>query len=205
MRIIIVTGSGRAFSAGATLTNPNNKYGVRVLPEPLPEEEHRDPGGPLAFFLENNKKVVGCISTRLSIKATPIGSQKSSPVFTRTSTPCISFFQTIAAINGVAVGLGATMILPMDYRISFKKNKLGWVFTRRGIVPESMSTYYLPRLIGQSRALGLFLSGQVLDTENPNIAPLFYELVDKPEDVLPGKRSSHFRNSCIQLHAISSN
>ncbi|KAI9003026.1 enoyl-CoA hydratase/isomerase family protein [Hyaloraphidium curvatum] len=147
-KVIIVTGSGRAFSAGATLSNPDNRYGVRVK-DPVKEEEHRDPGGPLAFAFEDCKKV------------------------------------TIAALNGVTVGIGATMILPMDIRITFKDNKIGWVFTRRGIVPESMSTYHLPRLLGQSRALGLFLTGRIMSASHPAVAPLFFELVDKPEDVMP--------------------
>ncbi|TPX35660.1 hypothetical protein SmJEL517_g01945 [Synchytrium microbalum] len=147
-KVIILTGSGRAFSAGATLTDPNSRYGVRINP-PVSELEHRDPGGPLAFALENSKKV------------------------------------TIAAVQGVAVGIGATMICAMDIRVSYKENRIGFVFNRRGIVPESMSTYFVPKLIGMSRALALFLTGAILPCSHPTLQPLFHELVDKPDQVLP--------------------
>ena len=54
----------------------------------------------------------------------------------------------IAAINGPAVGIGATMTLPMDIRIASSEARIGFVFSRRGIVPEACSTWFLPRLVG---------------------------------------------------------
>ena len=71
----------------------------------------------------------------------------------------------IAAINGPAVGIGITMTLPMDIRIAASNSKLGFVFTRRGIVPEACSSWFLPRIVGVSRALEWVLSGRILTAE----------------------------------------
>jgi enoyl-CoA hydratase/carnithine racemase len=68
----------------------------------------------------------------------------------------------IAAINGPAVGIGATMTLPMDYRIGVEQARLGFVFTRRGIVPEACSTWFLPRIVGINQALDWVLSGRLI-------------------------------------------
>jgi enoyl-CoA hydratase/carnithine racemase len=71
----------------------------------------------------------------------------------------------IAAINGPAVGFGATMTLPMDVRLAADKAKMGFVFTRRGIVPEAASSYFLPRIVGISQALQWCLSGRVFGAD----------------------------------------
>ncbi len=71
----------------------------------------------------------------------------------------------IAAINGPAVGIGATLPLAWDIRIASDKAKIGFVFTRRGILPEAGSTWYLPRLVGLSKALDLLLTGRILSAE----------------------------------------
>lgn len=68
----------------------------------------------------------------------------------------------IAAVNGPAVGIGATMTLPMDYRIGVEQARLGFVFTRRGIVPEACSTWFLPRIVGINQALDWVLSGRLI-------------------------------------------
>lgn len=68
----------------------------------------------------------------------------------------------IAAINGAAVGIGATLPLGFDVRLASEKAKIGFVFTRRGIIPEASSTWLLPRLIGFGRAMELLLSGRIL-------------------------------------------
>lgn len=67
----------------------------------------------------------------------------------------------IAAINGAAVGVGVTMTLPMDIRIASDNAKFGFVFARRGIVPEACSSYFLPRVVGISQALDWCYSGKV--------------------------------------------
>jgi enoyl-CoA hydratase/carnithine racemase len=71
----------------------------------------------------------------------------------------------IAAINGPAVGVGITMTLPMDVRVAAAGAKLGFVFTRRGIVPEACSSWFLPRLVGISRAMEWVASGRVFGAE----------------------------------------
>lgn len=69
----------------------------------------------------------------------------------------------IAAVNGPAVGVGATMTLPMDIRLAAEGARFGFVFTRRGIVPEAASSFFLPRLVGISRALEWTLTGRLFD------------------------------------------
>ncbi|HEX4718216.1 MAG TPA: crotonase/enoyl-CoA hydratase family protein [Thermoleophilaceae bacterium] len=69
----------------------------------------------------------------------------------------------IAAINGPAVGVGITMTLPMDIRMGAQGAKIGFVFTRRGIVPEACSSWFLPRLVGISRAMEWVATGRVFD------------------------------------------
>src|SRR5829696_3552658 len=69
----------------------------------------------------------------------------------------------IAAINGPAVGVGATMTLPMDVRLASDQARMGFVFTRRGIVPEACSSWFLPRVVGISRAMEWASTGRVFD------------------------------------------
>jgi enoyl-CoA hydratase/carnithine racemase len=69
----------------------------------------------------------------------------------------------IGAINGPAVGVGATMTLPMDIRLASEDARFGFVFTRRGIVPEACSSWFLPRVVGISRAMEWVASGRVFD------------------------------------------
>ena len=69
----------------------------------------------------------------------------------------------IAAINGPAVGVGATMTLPMDIRLAAEDARIGFVFTRRGIVPEACSSWFLPRIVGISRAMEWAATGRVFD------------------------------------------
>jgi enoyl-CoA hydratase/carnithine racemase len=90
----------------------------------------------------------------------------------------------IAAINGSAVGVGVTMTLPMAIRIVSEKAKLGLVFARRGIVMEATSSYFLPRLIGMSRAMHLVTTGAVYPATDPLWQELFSEILP-PEKVLP--------------------
>jgi enoyl-CoA hydratase/carnithine racemase len=71
----------------------------------------------------------------------------------------------IAAINGPAVGVGATMTLPMDIRIASDNARFGFVFARRGIVPEACSSYFLPRVVGISQALSWCFSGRVFPAD----------------------------------------
>ena len=71
----------------------------------------------------------------------------------------------IAAINGPAVGVGVTMTLPMDIRLASENSKFGFVFARRGLVPEAASSWFLPRIVGISKALEWTYSGKVFSAE----------------------------------------
>jgi enoyl-CoA hydratase/carnithine racemase len=71
----------------------------------------------------------------------------------------------IAAINGPAVGVGATMTLPMDVRLAAEEARIGFVFTRRGIVPEACSSWFLPRVVGISQAMEWAATGRVFDAQ----------------------------------------
>lgn len=71
----------------------------------------------------------------------------------------------IAAINGPAVGVGATMTLPMDIRLASEDARMGFVFARRGIIPEACSSWFLPRVVGISRAMEWVASGRVFSAQ----------------------------------------
>ncbi|HEV3048100.1 MAG TPA: crotonase/enoyl-CoA hydratase family protein [Solirubrobacteraceae bacterium] len=71
----------------------------------------------------------------------------------------------IAAINGPAVGVGATMTLPMDVRLAAEDARIGFVFARRGIIPEACSSWFLPRVVGISRAMEWVATGRVFSAE----------------------------------------
>jgi enoyl-CoA hydratase/carnithine racemase len=83
----------------------------------------------------------------------------------------------IAAVNGTAVGIGITMILPMDIRIAADNARFGLPFTRRGIVPESCATWFLPRAVGISRAVDWAVSGRIFPATEALEAGLVRELV----------------------------
>eukprot|EP01013_Petalomonas_cantuscygni_P031189 TRINITY_DN57360_c0_g1_i1.p1 TRINITY_DN57360_c0_g1~~TRINITY_DN57360_c0_g1_i1.p1 ORF type:complete len:296 (+),score=31.17 TRINITY_DN57360_c0_g1_i1:838-1725(+) len=89
----------------------------------------------------------------------------------------------IAAVNGAAVGMGASMLLPMDYCIASDKAKFGFVFTRRGIVTESNSSYFLPRVVGIRKALDWCMTGRVFGPEEALQAGLISQICS-PEELL---------------------
>lgn len=90
----------------------------------------------------------------------------------------------IAAVNGVAVGIGATMQLAMDMRLASTTARYGFVFARRGIVPEAASSWFLPRLVGMQRALEWCMTGRVFDAQEAMDGGLVRSL-HAPEDLLP--------------------
>ena len=94
----------------------------------------------------------------------------------------------IAAINGPAVGFGVTMTLPMDVRIASTAARLGFVFVRRGVVPEACSTWFLPRLVGISRAAEWIYTGRVFDAEEARAGGLVSRVV-APDALLPTARA----------------
>ncbi len=138
---IVVTGAGRAFCAGMDLTAPGNVFGLDETQRPTLEDLHER--------FEDPAVVDGVRDT---------GGRVSLAVY-RCRKP------VIAAINGPAVGIGATMTLPMDVRLASDDARIGFVFGRLGIVPEAASSWFLPRLVGISRALEWVYSADVLSAQ----------------------------------------
>jgi enoyl-CoA hydratase/carnithine racemase len=131
VRAVIVTGAGRAFCAGADLS-----AGAKTFDYAAREDRaERGEKGSLDYLRDGG----GRVSLRIFESLKPV----------------------ICAVNGAAVGVGATMQLPMDIRIATKDAKFGFVFARRGIVPEACSSWFLPRLVGISTALEWCYSGRV--------------------------------------------
>ncbi len=85
----------------------------------------------------------------------------------------------IAAVNGAAVGIGATMLLPMDTRICSDQARFGFVFAKRGIVPEAASSWFLPRLIGIDKALELCYTGKVISADEAKEIRLVSEILNQ--------------------------
>ncbi|HLK12835.1 MAG TPA: crotonase/enoyl-CoA hydratase family protein [Candidatus Binatia bacterium] len=94
----------------------------------------------------------------------------------------------IAAINGAAVGVGVTMTLPMDVRIASTAARMGFVFTRRGIVPEACSSWFLPRVVGIGRAAEWVYTGRIFPAEEALAAGLVSRVV-APEALLAAARA----------------
>ncbi len=137
VRAVIVTGAGRAFCAGADLSMGAQTFDY----ESRPDREQRNqvpgrdsPGGTI-------RDGGGILTLRIHRSNKPV----------------------IAAINGPAVGVGVTMTLPMDIRLASDGARIGFVFSRRGLVPEACSSWFLPRLVGISRALEWTYTGRVFD------------------------------------------
>lgn len=93
----------------------------------------------------------------------------------------------IAAVNGPAVGVGATMQLPMDVRLASEDARFGFVFSRRGLVPEACSSWFLPRVVGISQALEWVFSGRVFSAREALDGGLVKALY-KPEELMPAAR-----------------
>lgn len=150
VRVVIVTGAGRAFCAGADLSNGGTAFDRTSMGKKT-IDEHRDGGGTVALRIFEIKKPV------------------------------------IAAINGPAVGVGITMTLPMDIRIASDTAKMGFVFTRRGIAPEACSSWFLPRIVGISRASEWIMRGSVFSAQEALEGGLVSRLLP-PEKLLPTAR-----------------
>jgi enoyl-CoA hydratase/carnithine racemase len=94
----------------------------------------------------------------------------------------------IAAVNGPAVGVGVTMTLPMDVRLASETARFGFVFTRRGLVPEAASSWFLPRVVGISRALEWVCTGRVFPAEEA-LAGGLVRSIHPPDELLPAARA----------------
>jgi len=150
VRVVIVTGAGRAFCAGADLTE-----GAKIFQDftQMPEMERR--------WIERLNQEV---EKRAIVPESPVGKAGSwgaglIHLLWALKKP------VIAVMKGPAVGFGAAFPLSMDFRFAGESAKIGFVFPKRGVVPESLSPFLLPRIIGLGKALDLLLTGRIVRAE----------------------------------------
>ncbi len=158
VRAVIVTGAGRAFCAGADLVGAGDTFNYEKRLKARGVDEPLD--------VSRTRDGGGIVGLRIYESLKPV----------------------IAAINGAAVGVGATMTLPMDIRLAVPGAKMGFVFARRGIVPETLSSYFLPRLVGVSTALEWTMTGRVFLTEEAKERGLVRSL-HAPDELLPAAQA----------------
>lgn len=154
VRVVIVTGEGRGFCAGADLGGGGATF------DPDTRGQHAQTQGP-----GERRDSGGTVTLRIFQCRKPI----------------------IAAVNGPAVGIGVTSILPMDIRLASDQARFGFVFSRRGIVPEACSSWFLPRVVGINQAMEWVTTGRVFDAQEALRGGLVKEVV-KPEELLPRAR-----------------
>lgn len=160
VRAVVVTGVGRAFCAGMDLSAEGNVFGLDESLHPTPEKLRTHLTE--APYHDGVRDTGGRVT--LAIHACP------KPV--------------IAAINGPAVGIGATMTLAMDLRLASTTARIGFVFGRLGIVPEAASTWFLPRIVGIPQALEWIYSADVLTAQQAYDGRLVRSL-HEPDELLP--------------------
>src|SRR5580692_6275276 len=151
VRVVVVTGAGRAFCAGADLSSGANAFNFAARTDrpdrriegevDWSDERVRDGGGRVTLAIYECLKPV------------------------------------IAAVNGPAVGVGATMQLAMDIRIASETARFGFVFARRGIVPEACSSWFLPKIVGIAQALEWCFTGRVFDAAEAHRGGLVSEVI----------------------------
>jgi enoyl-CoA hydratase/carnithine racemase len=156
---IVVTGAGRAFCAGMDLSVQGNVFGL--------DESMRPSLNDLRERFHDPAIVAGVRDTggRVALAIT----ECKKPV--------------IAAVNGAAVGIGATMTLAMDARIASTTARFGFVFGRLGIVPEACSSWYLPRIVGLAQALEWIYSADIFDAQEA-LRGRLVRSVESPESLL---------------------
>jgi enoyl-CoA hydratase/carnithine racemase len=147
-RVVIVTGAGRGFCAGADLGGGGDTFDAS---RDVDLSQHRDGGGLVTLRLFECRKPL------------------------------------IAAINGPAVGVGITMTLPMDVRLASSEARMGFVFARRGIVPEACSSWFLPRVVGISQAMEWVATGRVFPADEALRGGLVRAVLP-PDQLLPEAR-----------------
>ncbi len=166
VRAVIVTGSGdRAFCAGADLSQGAKTFDYAKRTDRMENSDAVSDSG-IDLTSEAARDGGGRVTLRIFNCKKPV----------------------IGAINGAAVGIGATMQLPMDFRIASTSARFGFVFARRGIVPEAASSWFLPRLVGISQALDWCYSGRVFGAEEA-LAGGLIRSIHAPEDLMTAARN----------------
>jgi enoyl-CoA hydratase/carnithine racemase len=164
VRAIIVTGAGRAFCAGADLSGGADTFDASK--NPARAERNAGPADQVDWSDERTRDGGGRVTLAIFNCLKPV----------------------IAAVNGPAVGIGLTMQLAMDIRIASEAAKFGFVFARRGIVPEAASSWFLPRLVGISQALEWCYTGRVFPAQEALAGRLVSKVVP-PDQLLPTARA----------------
>lgn len=152
VRVVVVTGAGRAFCAGADLGSGGETFNY----------DKRRARGDAAASVGGHRDGGGVVALRIYESLKPV----------------------IAAVNGAAVGVGATMLCAMDMRLASESARFGFVFSRRGIVPETLSSYFLPRLVGVQSALEWFTTGRIFNAAEAKERG-FVRSVHTSDDLLP--------------------
>ena len=148
VRVVVVTGRGRAYCVGADLSGGSKSLDAQERGWGDEVEGYRDTGGMITLAAYRSTKPI------------------------------------IGAVNGVAAGLGATMLLPMDFILAADTARFGFVFAKRGIVPEAASTWFLPRKVGISMAAEWMYTGRMVPAAEAKEAGLVRS-VHAADDLLP--------------------
>jgi enoyl-CoA hydratase/carnithine racemase len=167
VRAVIVTGRGRAFCAGADLSAGAATFDYdKRADKPRGEDSPVRADGSIDYSHDSVRDGGGRVTLRIFKSLKPV----------------------IAAVNGPAVGIGVTMQLAMDMRLASSAARFGFVFARRGIVPEAGSSWFLSKLVGLPQALEWCFSGRVFGADEALKGGLVRS-VHEPEDLLPAARA----------------
>ena len=164
---IVVTGAGRAFCAGMDLATSGNVFGLD----------------------ESQRPTLGDMHDRLDDPAILRGVRDTGGRVALAIYDCMK--PVIGAINGAAVGIGATMTLPMDIRLAAEGAKIGFVFGRLGIVPEACSSWFLPRLVGIPQALEWIYCAEPFDAADGVRAGLLKAVVPAAQLLDEARKLAH--------------
>ena len=160
VRAVVVTGAGRAFCSGMDLSVGGNVFGLD----------------------EDLTPTLADMTERLDDPAIARGVRDTGGRVALAIHDCPK--PVIGAINGAAVGIGATMTLAMDFRLASEKARIGFVFGRIGVTPEACSSWFLPQIVGLQQALEWVYSGDIFDAQEA-LAGRLVKSVHAPEDLLP--------------------
>jgi enoyl-CoA hydratase/carnithine racemase len=164
VKAIVVTGEGRAFCAGMDLSVGGNVFGLD----------------------ESQSPTMADMRERLDDPAIARGVRDTGGRVALAMYDCLK--PIVGAINGAAVGIGATMTLPMDFRLASEKARIGFVFGRLGITPEACSTWFLPRIVGIEQTLEWFYRADIFDAQEA-LAKGLVRSIHPPEQLLDAAKA----------------
>jgi enoyl-CoA hydratase/carnithine racemase len=159
VKAIVVTGAGKAFCAGMDLSREGNVFGLDDHAAPTMQDMQTRIDDP--EIVEGVRDTGGRVTLAIYDCKKPV----------------------IAAINGAAVGIGATMTCAMDIRMVSEKAKIGFVFNKIGITPEACSSWFLPKIVGISTALEWCYTGDILDAQTA-LEGRLVRSISTPENLL---------------------